>query len=1233
MKYKDLIQFEAVTEVIQLLAANQKEKAAQLVSTYVISDRMADVILHRILPALSLEEDAVGRGLFIVGNYGTGKSHLMAVISAIAEHADLLEKVNHPIIRDELSEIAGKFKVVRQETAATKMDLRDVVFIDLERQLKEMGVDFHFPSMEEASSNKLLLSEMMTVFQEKYPDHGLLIVLDELLDYLKARNEKEIIIDLNFLREIGEACEVLPLRFVSGIQEALFDNPTFAFVGDSIKRVKSRFDQASIIREDIAYVVSHRLLNKTDVQKKHIRKHLENFTVLYEDMAERLDDFVEMFPVHPTYLVLFEQVSVGERRDLLKALSTEMNALIDEDVPEDAPGLITFDSYWRMMREDDAFRTLPDVRNVQDKARVLTDKVKYSEETKNYRETALRIIDGLALHRLTVSDIYAPIGITPAELRDQLCISLPLPEKDADFLLATIETVLQAISRAVNGQFISHNKENDQYYLDLKKDIDFEALIAQKAATLSPDTLDRYYFDLIKAMLEITESTYVPAFRIWEREIPWPGHGVTRRGYLFLGASNERSTAHPERDFYILFHGLYGNGVNNTQRRPDEVYFKLKEKDEAVLEPLRLYAGAVEMSAISSGSNRDQYDAKMRVYLRQLQKWLGENFVRVFQVGHQEQDMAITEAIAQHHLTLRDLPFRDQVYTISSALLSEHFESKYHQYPKFTGFELTQLTLINAAESALRAVDGGPITQMAQCVLEGLKLGGYANGNWKWTIDESPYALHFADIVGQLEGKKVINRHGLIQGEPGAEHDVTFGLEPELLAVVLAALVRHGVISINIQNTQINEVGGPNGVKISLQQMLRFTSISKPKAIPELAVRELFTNLGVELELLDDPHTRDLALVQFQNALNEELNRVVRTIEHLREGPKFAQKLILTKEQQTEMRGSLESYRDFLNNLKGLSTYARLANLDKSIPEIRGAFDARKAVNEIGQINEILFNLRPIWEYLVQAKALLPEADPWQHLFDEAVDDIHTILANGEERHKAGIAGQLRGRLENLQSAYVKRYMVLHQEARLDRDQDTQKAAFTADPRWSKLRNLAKLSLLPSRELYQLQSDLDKLQACPNLQANDLKTNVACPYCGYHPAQEEGQTRDVTLEDIQKSFERLVDKWVNVLISNLETEEAAQNIRLLGEKERNAVKAFLQEGALPDKITSSFIDGVEMTLQGLEVINIDGTDFLFALTAPGMPCTPEELEKRIREFLGEYLVGKDRQKIRIQINW
>jgi hypothetical protein len=63
------------------------------------------------------------------------------------------------------------------------------------------------------------------------------------------------------------------------------------------------------------------------------------------------------------------------------------------------------------------------------------------------------------------------------------------------------------------------------------------------------------------------------------------------------------------------------------------------------------------------------------------------------------------------------------------------------------------------------------------------------------------------------------------------------------------------------------------------------------------------------------------------------------------------------------------------------------------------------------------------------------------------------------------------------------------------------------------------------------------------------------------------------------------------------------------------------------------LNGVENTLQGLEVLVVDGAEYLLALTAPGMPCTADELERRIREFLQKQLAGKDRQKVRIQINW
>ena len=90
------------------------------------------------------------------------------------------------------------------------------------------------------------------------------------------------------------------------MQESLFDNPKFQFVAESLRRVKDRFEQLRIVRQDVAYVVSERLLTKNDEQKAKIREHLQKFTPLYGGMAERLEEFVRLFPVHPTYLEVFE---------------------------------------------------------------------------------------------------------------------------------------------------------------------------------------------------------------------------------------------------------------------------------------------------------------------------------------------------------------------------------------------------------------------------------------------------------------------------------------------------------------------------------------------------------------------------------------------------------------------------------------------------------------------------------------------------------------------------------------------------------------------------------------------------------------------------------------------------------------------------------------------------------------------------------------------------------------
>ncbi|MEJ5202567.1 MAG: DUF6079 family protein, partial [Anaerolineales bacterium] len=519
MKYSDLIQFEPIESVVKLRQADERQEAERLVRTYVISDRMADVILHRILPTLSLGKSEESGGLFVVGNYGTGKSHLMSLISSVAEHSELIRAVSHPAAASGLRNIAGRFCVVRQEFGSTVMSLRDVVLGYLQEGLQRLGVDVRFPPMDQAPNTKDLLTNAMIAFHQKYPAQGLLVVIDELLEYLLGRKERDLIIDLAFLREVGEACTVSDLRFIAGIQESLFDNPRFQFAADSIRRVRDRYQQVRIVREDVAFVVSRRLLAKADLQRQRIRAHLEKFAPLYDLMAERMDEFVELFPVHPAYLEMFERVTVIEKRQALKAISQEMRRILNDDVPADQPGLISFDAFWRLIQEDPSYRSTPEIREVMEKSRVLEERIK-NAMTPIYRPAALRIIHALSLHRLTTGDLRAPIGLTPQELRDRLCLHLPIPEADASFLLTSVESVLQDISRTVSGQFISHNHENNQYYLDLDKDVDFDALIEQRAAVLDEDTLDRYYFDALARILELTESSYRPGFRIWQREIP-----------------------------------------------------------------------------------------------------------------------------------------------------------------------------------------------------------------------------------------------------------------------------------------------------------------------------------------------------------------------------------------------------------------------------------------------------------------------------------------------------------------------------------------------------------------------------------------------------------------------------------------------------------------------------------------------------------------------------------------
>jgi ATPase subunit of ABC transporter with duplicated ATPase domains len=163
MRYGDLIQFEPIESVIQLLDANRPDEGQKLVSTYVISDEMAERLAKVMIPQLSFDVAVDHKGVLVVGNYGTGKSHLMSVLSLVAEDATYLPQLRHPKVAEASESIAGKFKVHRIEISS-EMSLRDIVTGELMVFLDKLGVDYAFPPADQVVNNKAAFEEMMAAF-------------------------------------------------------------------------------------------------------------------------------------------------------------------------------------------------------------------------------------------------------------------------------------------------------------------------------------------------------------------------------------------------------------------------------------------------------------------------------------------------------------------------------------------------------------------------------------------------------------------------------------------------------------------------------------------------------------------------------------------------------------------------------------------------------------------------------------------------------------------------------------------------------------------------------------------------------------------------------------------------------------------------------------------------------------------------------------------------------------
>ena len=1243
MKYEDLVRFDPIETVVQIRDADEASAARRLVSSYVISDEMAERLSSVVFPQLQINRPADNKGVLVVGNYGTGKSHLMSVISGIAEHGELVSEISNPRTQEAARNLAGKFKVVRTEIGTTTMSLRDIVLGELQQRLDALGVAFTFPSIGEVSGSKGVFEEMMAAFHEAYPDHGLLLVVDELLDYLRTRKDQELVLDLNFLREIGEVCKDLRFRFVAGVQETLFDSPRFAFVADSIRRVKDRFEQVLIARRDVKFVVAQRLLRKTGEQQAKIRAYLAPFTRFYGRMNEQMDEYVDLFPVHPDYIDTFERVTAVEKREVLRTLSLSMKQQLEQELPADRPGLISYDGYWSTLREDASFRSVPDIKAVIDCSQVLESRVEQAFTRPAYKPMAMRVIHALSVHRLTTGDIHAALGATAEELRDGLCLYQPgiedLGGDPAEDLLSQVETVLREIHRTVSGQFISSNPDNRQFYLDLRKTDDFDALIEKRAESLDAARLDRYYYDALRRVMECTDETYVTGYRIWEHEIEWRARKAARRGYLFFGAPNERSTAVPPRDFYLYFIQPHEPPRFQDERKPDEVFLHLIGADDRFREALRGYAAALDLASTSSGHAKATYASKATGFLRNLVAWLREHMGSAFEVGHQGDRKPLLEWAkgSKGGHSLREISgispserinFRDLVNAVAGICLEGHFAEQAPDYPCFSVLVMSD-SRAQAAQDALRWIAGGAKTRQGTAILDSL---GLLDGD-RLDPGRSKYATHILDRVHKKGHGQVVNRGELIQERLGVEYLAaeTLRLEPEWAAVLLAALVHSGDLVLAFPGRKFDAGDLPALAALPLDELVRFRHVERPKDWNLPAIKALFELLGLTPGLgVLVTQGKDEPIQELQKAVTQVVGRLAMAHQAVRTGLPFWGRNLIDAEEAGGLGSGLERTKSFLESLQAYTSPGRLKNFRHDAAEVSGHAAGLEALAEVEALQGLVSEFGAVAAYLTAAESVLPSSHEWVGEVAGARNEVLAALARSDRRDAMSLRRRSLHKLGDLKERFAGVYLDLHAKARLGVNEDQRKSALMRDDRLGRLRTLSVIDLMPVRQMTDFLERLADLRSCFTLTRDEFEATPVCPHCGFRPALErDAPPAGRALSLLDDDLDRLLADWTRTLLANLDDPAARENLSLLQPERAKRVNAFISEGKLPDPLEPEFVEALQEVLSGLVKVVVTAEDLKAALLAGGSPASPAEMKARFEGYLDGLAKGEEPAKVRV----
>jgi hypothetical protein len=362
---RDLIELPLVRTVIQLADVDDEALSKSIALDFVLTAD-SDFALTAVLQAMAAGE---GQGFFLQGNFGSGKSHLLALLRLLFREDSAWEGLvrqnrGYQALRQKLSperSATAAAAVSLVEHAGSSL-LEDIVLPAISASLEgPLGIGPSFAADEEAVAEiraavearhapelRRFLEERGAseerVFDSKKPDllddfvralslpfrvrrqRGaffdslekrlgqkdaplrLLLILDELSEFLRSKPDARAFHeDVRFLQFLGEASRRMPFYVVASLQEQI--ETTGEIDQTTFGKIKDRYpSRLSLTGTHLRELASGRLIKKKPGAGSSIAAIYRRLRAAFPALAVSEEEFEALYPVHPATIDLLDDL-------------------------------------------------------------------------------------------------------------------------------------------------------------------------------------------------------------------------------------------------------------------------------------------------------------------------------------------------------------------------------------------------------------------------------------------------------------------------------------------------------------------------------------------------------------------------------------------------------------------------------------------------------------------------------------------------------------------------------------------------------------------------------------------------------------------------------------------------------------------------------------------------------------------------------------------------------------